>query len=269
MKNNVDKKTIAIVSVVFIVILAAMLLLIPAQRKNELYEKWGILAELAETDERAKFIIENQELYPEDVIKYFYNNTTELAFHKDDYLSMSFTEEELSSEKVPKLYMFDNRWAYEKIGGMYIKDDGCVPVSLTMAYVWLTGKGDFDPVKISAIAENVDAIAFWGGILYEKIEDICSEMGLNVKMYRYRFDTDTEKIYHADIQTMKQILDNGHVLMAGMSGETFGAHGLIISGYSGDFFTINDPESPENSDRLWSFDELEPEMTFMFDISKN
>ena len=260
---------------VFIVIFAAMLLLIPAQRKNEFYEKWGILAELAETDERAKFIIENQELYPEEVIEYFYRNIGELdfvynyAFHKDDYRSMSFTEEELNSEKVPKLYMFDNRWAYEKIDGMYIKDDGCVPVSLTMAYVWLTGNGDFDPVKISEIAENLDATAFWGGILYEKVEDICSELGLKVEMYRYRFDTDTEKKYHADIQTMKQILDNGHVLMAGMSGETFGAHGLIISGYSGDLFTINDPESPENSDRLWSYDELEPEMTFMFDISKN
>ena len=145
MKNNVDKKTIAIVSAVFIAILIAMLLLMPIQRKNEFRQKWGKLAELAETNEHAKFITENEELYPTEILDFFYNDPDNLnfvwgyPFHKDDYRSMGFTDEELHSEKVPALYMSDNRWCYQSIDGMYIYDYGCVTVSLTMAYLWLTG----------------------------------------------------------------------------------------------------------------------------------
>ena len=273
MKNNADKKTIVIVSLVFVAILAMMLLLIPAQRENEFRQKWGKLAELAETNEYAKFITENEELYPPEILNFFYNDPDDLEFvwgypfHKDDYLSMTFTDEELHSEKVPALYMFDNRWRYQPIGDFYIEHHGCAAVSLTMAYLWLTGKDDIDPRKVAEIAENLDAVGILGGIEDKKIPLICNEMGLNSKEYSYC--SGIEKTSHADIQTVKDVIDNGHVLLAGMSGKRFGVHMLIIVGYDdGDSFTINDPDSFENSERKWSFEELESEMMFLYDISK-
>lgn len=272
MKNNVDKKTIAIVSVTFIAILAAMLLLIPIQRKNEFRQKWGKLAELAETNEHAKFITENEELYPAEILNFFYNDPDDLEFvwgypfHKDDYRSMTFTDEELHSEKVPALYMSDNRWCYQSIDGMYIYDYGCVTVSLTMAYLWLTGNDDIDPYKILLIADSMDGIGMFGGITDETVCDICAEIGLNVETYR--FSTGMQKDSHADIETVKSILDKGHVVMAGMAGENFGVHTVIIRDYNEDMFYINDPADSEKTARLWSFEELESEMVFLYDISK-
>lgn len=267
-----NKKLIITFSAVFIAIFAVMLALVPIQRRQEFNKKWGKIAELAKTDKRAEFIIENEELYSEDILYSLKSDVLELdfvynyAFHKDDYNTMSYTKDELSMKAIPRLYMDDYRWCYQTIGGYYIAHQGCTAVSLTMAYLFLTGRDDTDPKKIAEIAENLDAVGIFGGVEDKKIGDICDELGLSSKMYSYC--SGIEKTSHADIRTAKEIIDSGHVLLVGMNGETFGVHMIVISGYNGDDFFINDPADREKSDRLWKFEELESEMMFMYDISK-
>ncbi|MDE7302019.1 MAG: C39 family peptidase [Oscillospiraceae bacterium] len=267
-----EKNKTAIVAVsVFAVIALLMVLLIPVQRKNELYDKWGTLAELSETDERALFIIENEELYSERIINYFYTNPDKLdfvyeyAFHKDDNLNMSFTDEELNSETVPALYMSDYRWCYYPMGDAYIRQNGCATVSLTMAYVYLTGKGDVNPAIVVQASDAVGASGPFGGVDGEKIGDVCDALGLTAKTYT--FCNGREKISHVDKDLLKGIIDSGNVLMTIMIGETFGNHAIVITGYDGDQFTINDPAKSENTAKKWSFEELENDMFYVYDIS--
>lgn len=269
---NDTKKTAIIITSTFAVIIITLLALIPLEKKNQLYAEWGKIAELSETDQRAKYIIENEQLYPEDLINELRSDPEELEFvynypfHKDDYKTMSYTDEELDG-RVPALYMYDNRWCYQTINDYYfVKYGGCEVVSLTMAYVALTGKTDMDPYKISLIAHEIDATGLFGGIIDERSMDLIHEIGLNAVEYKFINDENRQKDKHADIQEMKSILDQGHVIMAGMVGETFGVHAIIIRGYEGDSFYINDPDSEENTSRLWSFDEFEPEMFFMWDL---
>lgn len=266
------KKTAVIMLTAFAVIIITMAALIPVEKKQQLYAKWGDIAALAETDTRAQYIIENEELYPKELINilrrypeeelaYVYN----YPFHKDDYKTMSYTDEELDG-RIPVLYMHDNRWCYQTHEGFFfIKYSGCETVSLTMAYIGLTGKSDIDPYKIVLIADEMGAIGAFGGISNNYTMDMIHAIGLDAVEYSF-VDESRQKDKSADIGTMKSILDSGHVIMAGMVGDTFGTHAIIIRGYEGDSFYINDPEDEENSARLWSYEELDPEMYYMWDI---
>ncbi len=264
-----SKKNVIAFSVLGVIIVLICIPLVYVEKRRAYYDKWGELAVLAETDERAKYIIDNTDMYSKEILKYFYSNPDEFdfvynyAFHKNDYNNMEYTQAELNSESVPALYMDDPRWRYKTIGGDYIKNQGCVAVSLTMAYLWLVGRNT-DPYKISMIAEEVDGIGFLGGITDEKISDICDVLGLNVEVHRY--SENREKTAHANFDEIKSILDNGHVIMAGMAGETFGVHAIIIKGYSGDKVFINDSASPENTAKAWEFDEIEAELMYLYDL---
>lgn len=264
-----EKKTIITVIVVFAVILAVMIALVPIQRKNDFNAKWGKLAELSETNEKARFITENEELYPKAVLDLFYNNNSELdfvwgyPFHRNDYSKMTFTDEELQSETVPVLYMFDTRWAYED--NFNVKYNGCAAVSITMANLYFKHNSDVDPVKVMRYAEQMDYIGTWGGINDKDTAALCEGFGLSVSVMN--FTENKKKVANADPELMKSLLDSGHVLMAGMVGETFGMHAIIIRGYDGDSFLINDPDSVSHTEKLWTIDELDPEMMYLYDLS--
>ena len=57
-------------------------------------------------------------------------------------------------------------------------------------------------------------------------------------------------------------LDVGNPIIAivGEGQFTDGGHFIVITGHSDGYFTINDPNSVTNSERLWSFEELEQEI---------
>ena len=271
--DNTKKTAITVIST-FAAVIAIMIILIPFEKKNQLYDKWGKIAVIAETDQRAKYIIENEQLYPDEFISmlridpekeldFVYN----YPFHKDDYQTMSYTAEELDG-RIPALYMHDPRWAYQPYNGSYdvIKSGGCGFVALTMAYIALTGKTDQDPYKIMLTADSIGAMGLFSGLSNDSFVEMAQKLGLNVTEYSF-FDENAQKESHADIGLMKEILDNGHIIIASMFGGTFGSHMIVIRGYEGDSFYINDPEDEENTSRLWSYDELDPEMRYMWDLS--
>ncbi|MCI5904384.1 MAG: C39 family peptidase [Oscillospiraceae bacterium] len=267
-----SKVKIIISVAVAVIAVVALILLIPIENKHKLYEKYGILAENAETDEKSAYILNNIDLYPEKILKLYYSDYEKnvdfvynYPFHKDDYSKMSFTSEELNSDTVPLLFMADHRWGYEPVYEGYIKTHGCVPVSLTMAYLYLTGKGDIDPPKIAAIADSMDA---WGtvGINNDKIVELCDAIGITAIEYDY--SPKSEESGKADIDVIKNALKNGHQIMAGMVGDVFGSHAIIIREISetGDIY-INDPGSAERSEKAWTFEELKSEIYFLWELS--
>ena len=272
---NSTKKTAVVVISTFVVIIAIMVILIPIEKKNEFYAKWGDLAVLAETDPKVKYIIENEELYterlitllridPEFNLDFVYN----YAFHKDDYLTMSYTDEELDG-RVPALYMDDPRWCYQRIStddSFPIREGGCGYVSLTMAYIGLTGKSDQDPYTIMQLAADIGALSMFGeGFANDKIVEAAEILGMHAVEYSF-YNENRQKETHADAELMKDILDKGHVILASMDGEIFGLHYIIIRGYEGDSFYINDSDDREKTARPWTYEELDAEMRYMWDL---
>lgn len=271
--NKQNIKNIVLITAIVIAALAVLVVLAGVEKKRAHYEKWGELAVLAETDERALFITENEELYTESMIEFYYDFPEELdfvynyAFHKDDYASMKFTDEELNSEGIPALYMFDKRWGYESMGGYYIRAMGCMSVSLTMANLYLNHNTDIDPVKVARIAEKNEAVGLLGGLSNEKMPAVLNELGF--KYAQHDFTDDRTKNATVDIELIREITENGRVCIACMRGETFGTHAIIIREVTDDGkLYINDPNSAENTAKEWNFDEIEKELCYIWELSK-
>lgn len=56
--------------------------------------------------------------------------------------------------EMPRLYQTDPAWAYKPYGGGTVRANACGPTALTMVYVYLTGKTDFDPGSMAAFADS-------------------------------------------------------------------------------------------------------------------
>ena len=267
-----DKKTIIGVSVFFAVVIAIMFALIPVELKNQKYEKWGKLAEAAETNSMAQFIIENEELYTEDIIDLYYGNNDNLefvynyAFHKDDYDTMTFTDEELNSEKIPVLYMDDPRWGYEYIYDTTIFENGCSAVAFTMANLYLNHNNNIDPVIFMEVAKALDAIAFPEGVMVMKMSEIADIFDLNAEGVDCTVDKKTGFVEHEDLISV--IDDKEAVLLIAVSSDVFGSHMLLVRDYSDDGYYINDPANPEHSATVWPFEDIEKDIRYYWKVTK-
>lgn len=271
-----SKKQIAGVAVLLaaIVLICVPLSIFEKRRaETQAYnEKWGDAAALAETDPKAKYIIDHEELYSEEILDLFRSDCEfYLDFvyaypeHKDDYYSMSYTDAELNSKTVPALYMNDNRWAYQSFEGGFIRTDGCAAVCIAMAYLYLKNSGDTDPYKIALLAEENDVIGFFGGISDNGVKPICESIGLNCAVTEYA--PNLKQTGYVTEEEIKAVIDSGHVCIAGMSGDTFGGHALIIRAYDENGYYINDPASEENTAKVWDFQVFYNELKCLYDVS--
>ena len=266
-----DKKTIIISSVVTVICLGILCCLVPIEQKRALKQEWGELAVLAETDEKAAYIIENKEQYPENILSVYYNcdNPDRLdfvynyPFHSGKTNAVTFTENELNCTEVPALYMNDIRWCYTDIDGSYIYVDGCATVALTMANLYLNHNDTVDPVKVANYAVQNDLCSPMGGIFAEKLPQIFDYF--NIGCTEHIFDLDNDIKVSED--ELKAALDKKDtVVYAGMTGETFGYHAMIIRGYDENGFYVNDPEVPEVTEAVWDFETIQNEMALFYEL---
>lgn len=248
-----DKKMVFGLTGLFAAVIVIMLLLIPVEKKHEYYQKWGKLAVLAETDERAKFAIENSELYPEFWFNMLYDDSRfdfaySYPFNKDNYQKMTFTDEELNGGAI---YMNDNRWIYEDYS---IKNQGCVAVAITMVNLQLNHNADVDPVKVVNYANEMGYYGL-GGIGKEDVSDILTHFGMTFEEHIFE---DEKKVTESELKAA--VDTDGAAVLAAVQGETFGNHAFIINDYDENGFYIKDPASPERTASQWDFEIFENEL---------
>ena len=103
-----------------------------------------------------------------------------------------------------------------------------------------------DPVTIAKFAEENGYYASGSGSAWTLMSQACVNFGLNSK----ELNLDENKI--------KTALDEGKPVICAMGPGVFtdGGHYIVIAGYNDSGFIIRDPNSPENSARVWAFDEI-------------
>lgn len=188
--------------------------------------------------------------YPASLIALLERNPETEAFVLE-YPTWEKTDWDLSeyadSETVPLFMQWDQRWGYEKYGSDCIGITGCGPTCLAMVGYYLTGEERFNPANMASFSQRNGYYASGYGSSWTLISEGGVKLGLDV--------TEIPLVKKRMVDNVE--VGNPIILALGPGDFTSSGHYVVIVGMEDGSFRINDPNSHANSQRLWSYEELE------------
>lgn len=174
--------------------------------------------------------------------------------HKDD--APAETIGDVVQGQFPLLLQWDARWGYVLYGDDLLAVTGCGPTCLAMAAAGLTGDNAITPAAVAEQAQRdgywVDGVTSWG-----LMTDGCRAWGLV-----------SEELPLTET-AVTGALDEGRPIICSVRPGDFTTtgHFILLAGLEEEGLRVNDPNSPQNSDRLWTYDELEPQIRNLWAFS--
>ena len=161
-------------------------------------------------------------------------------------------------EGVPLFLQWDTRWGYLKYGSSVAGLTACGPVSLSMAAYYLTGDDGFAPDKMIEFAKKGGYYSPGSGSSWTLISEGAVKLGFDV--------TEIPLV-------KKRILDNlkvGNPIICAMGEGDFttSGHFIVLVGEEDGLIRVNDPNSIENSEKLWKFEDIESQFRNLWVIRK-
>lgn len=162
-----------------------------------------------------------------------------------------------NSREVPLFLQWDPMWGYEKYGSDVIGITGCGPTCLAMVGYHLTGSEDMTPDKIAAFAQKNGYYASGYGSSWTLISEGSAALGLKA--------TELPLVK----KKMTDALEAGNpiILALGPGDFTTTGHYIVLTGWDGAAFRVNDPNSRNNSEKPWTYEELEGQIRNIWAIS--
>ena len=162
-----------------------------------------------------------------------------------------------NSPTVPLFMQWDQRWGYERYGSDVIGITGCGPTCLAMVGYYLTGDPWFTPANVAAFAWDGGYYAHGYGSSWTLISKGGVELGLDVKELPLSKD-----------RILAEVAAGNPVICAmGPGAFTEAGHYIVLTGVEDGKFRVNDPNSRANSERLWSYEEIESQIRNIWAIS--
>ena len=196
--------------------------------------------------------------YPKDLIELLDNNPETEGF----VLAYPFREDAAAAvsydrSTVPHFLQWDPNWGYEDYGSSFLAVTGCGPTALAMVGYYLTGDENMTPDQIADFAEKNDYYAPGYGSSWTLISEGAEELGLSVQELPL-----VEK-------KMTDALEEGNpiILAMGEGDFTSTGHYIVLTDVENDGFRVNDPNSIVNSEKLWTYEELEDQIRNIWAIS--
>lgn len=201
--------------------------------------------------------------YPESVVALLERNPETMDFvlnypmeyGKDHAVDLSEYE---SSESVPLFLQWDKRWGYIDYGSDVAGITGCGPVCLAMVGYYLTGDKSFSPDKVLQFALDNGYCVPGNGTSWTLISEGGVRLGLDV----------TEIPLDEDRMVRNLQVDNPIICVMGPGAFTTSGHYIVLTGWEDGKFRVNDPNSRGNSERLWSYDEIQDQIRNIWVIRK-
>lgn len=202
-----------------------------------------------------------QDEYPEELLELLEKNPETYDFvisypEREKYQGQEIDlTGEVAAGDVPLFLQWDRRWGYDSYGNEMIALAGCGPTCMSMAYTYLTGETDLNP---RAMAEFADKNGYNTevGTSWSFFTDGAGQLGLSGA----EIGLDEAK--------MKEVLDRGNVIICSMRPGDFTTtgHFILIRGYDGKGFLVNDPNSKANSGKQWNYDTLQSQIKCLWAI---
>lgn len=245
----------------FLILLLAVVLLLGAvvtagsDQIQRLYRNWSFYhSEHTETELKVKAYADEMGIsygdYPTSLIQLLERNPETEAFvlnypfRVDQEIDLSGYDR---SQGVPLFMQWDTRWGYLRYGSDFAAITGCGPTCLAMVGYYLTGDEAFSPDKMYTFAEKNGYYSPGNGSSWTLISEGGVQLGLDV--------TEIPLV-------KKRIMDNlevGNPIICAMGPGDFttSGHYIVMVGCVDGKIQVNDPNSYQNSETLWTYEDIE------------
>lgn len=171
------------------------------------------------------------------------------ALQQDNGKQSSMTVEQkqanLENRKVPAYYQWDSEWASDSYANGTMANSGCGPTCLSMVTVYFTGDEEKTPDWMAEYSTK-NGYILGGKTAWTLMGEGAENLGLQVK----QLVTDEKKI--------KRELKKGRLLICSMGPGDFtrSGHFIVLTGYQKGGYTVQDPNSEENSKKIWTYEQI-------------
>lgn len=260
-----DVKTKKLLLPVFVILAVLLIALLGAKPIYNLYRDISFdWEERSEEEKTVKAYAETMGIsygeYPIRLIELFERNpetegfVLNYPFRKDMEVDLGGYDR----ETVPLFLQWDPMWGYKNYGSDIIAITGCGPTCLAMVGYYLTGDVDMSPDKIAKFAQRNGYYEAGYGSSWTLISEGAEKLGLEAT----ELPLVKKKINNA--------LEAGNpvILAVGEGDFTSSGHYIVLVGLEGNGYRVNDPNSRVNSQKIWTYEELEGQIRNIWAIGK-
>lgn len=176
-----------------------------------------------------------------------------LEINKDHEVDMSEFE---NADGVPLFIQWDKRWGYTPYGSSVGGLTGCGPTCLAMVAYYYTKDPNMSPDKIMEFAIANDYYVYGHGTAWALMSEGSEKLGFNAD--------EVPLMESAIIEHLE--LGNPIICSVGPGDFTSFGHFIVLVDYENGILRVNDPNSYERSNRLWSYDNIKDQINNMWVI---
>lgn len=162
--------------------------------------------------------------------------------------------EYLNQEEIPLLMQWDSRWGYYSYGSGVLGITGCGPTCLSMVAIHLLQNPNFTPIYLADYAQSNGYYVQGIGTSWDFMKKGALSLGLRAREVPLNENT------------IKQYLQNKNpiICIMGRGDFTDNGHFVVFVGMEDGKIKINDPNSRENSEKLWKFEDIKYQIKNMW-----
>ncbi len=208
----------------------------------------------AKDDVRVANILACAEYYPKELLEMLakypetVNFVSAYLYEKD--FPVAETIGTVKPNEIPLLLQWDKRWGYAWYGDFMLATTGCGPTCIAMVAAGLTQDASITPKVVADYAEEHGYYEYGVGSKWTLMSEGTSEFGIKATAIALS-ETD---IYDN--------LEAGHPIICSVGAGDFTTEGhfIVLAKTEEGKIRVNDPNSSENSAKLWTYEELAPQI---------
>ena len=197
-----------------------------------------------------RYVLDHREDYPDSLLELLSKNEEATQFvldypdHKDD--TPPDTIGDVTWGEIPLLLQWDERWGYTTYGTDFLAVTGCGPTCLAMVAAGLNGDASITPNRVASFAQDNGYYVDGAGSAWSLMTEGCQNYGL------------WSQELPLDENRMRSELEAGNPIICSMLPGDFTekGHFIVLVGVEDGLFRVNDPNSPNRSALLWSYERL-------------
>ncbi len=219
------------------------------------------LKRMARSNDTVRQILEQPDLYPEELLEMLAGNEEAAQFvldypeNKDNTPADSIGD--VTKGEIPLLLQWDERWGYGAYGNSMIAISGCGPTVVAMVSAGLLGDSSITPYKVAQYAQDHGYYVEGTGTSWSLMTEGARQFGVQ-----------GQELGLSESSIVSE-LENGHPIICSMRPGDFttSGHFIVLTGVENGKIRVNDPNSKVNSEKLWDYDRLESQINNLWAFS--